>query len=59
VQGEASLGSILHHTDADREYAYDRDSHIGKLFKGLDEAKSRGWVLVDMKQDWGKVFPVK
>ena len=57
--GNTSLGLILHHTDAEREYAYDRDSHIGKLSKGLDEAKSRAWVLVDMKQDWGKVFPVK
>ena len=57
--GNASLGLILHHTDTEREYAYDRDSHIGKLSKGLDEAKSRGWVLEDMKQDWEKVFPVK
>lgn len=45
----ASLGLILHHTDGQREYAYDRESHIGRLSKGLDEAKSRSWVLVDMK----------
>ena len=46
----------VHHTDADREWAYDRESHIGKLDKGLDEAKARGWTVVDMKQDWKKVF---
>lgn len=55
----ASLALILHHTDGQREYVYDRESHIGRLSKGLDEAKSRGWVLVDMKQDWNTVFPVK
>ena len=46
----------VHHTDADREWAYDRDSHIGKLDKGLDEAKDRGWTVVDMKNDWKKIF---
>jgi hypothetical protein len=46
----------VHHTDADREWAYDRASHIGKLDKGLDEAKARGWTIVDMKQDWKRVF---
>jgi phosphoserine phosphatase len=46
----------VHHTDAAREWAYDRDSHIGKLDKGLDEAKTRGWTVVDMKNDWKKVF---
>ena len=56
---KASLGLLLHHTDSEREYAYDRESHIGKLSKGLDEAKARGWVIVDMKQDWKVVFPGK
>lgn len=52
-----ALGVIVHHTDADREYAYDRDSHIGKLVRGLDEADARGWVIIDMKEDWAKVWP--
>lgn len=51
------LGLILHHTDSEREWAYDRDSHIGKLDKGLNEATKNGWLLVDMKKDWNKVFP--
>lgn len=42
---------LVHHTDAEREWAYDRDSHIGKLDKALDEAKARGWTVVDMKAD--------
>lgn len=48
---------IVHHTDAEREYAYDRSSHIGKLDKALDEAARRGWTVVDMKTDWKQVFP--
>jgi phosphoglycolate phosphatase-like HAD superfamily hydrolase len=50
------FGLIVHHTDADREWAYDRDSHIGRLDKGLDEAPQRGWIVVDMKSDWKEVF---
>ncbi len=46
----------VHHTDAAREWAYDRESHIGKLDKGLDEAKARGWTVVSIKDDWKKVF---
>jgi len=46
----------VHHTDGAREWAYDRGSHIGALGKGLDEAKLRGWTVVDMKDDWNKVF---
>jgi len=46
----------LHHTDAEREWAYDRSSHIGRLDKGLDEAAARGWTVVDMKEDWKLVF---
>jgi hypothetical protein len=48
---------IVHHTDADREFAYDRGSHVGKLDKALDEAARRGWTVVDMKRDWKQVFP--
>jgi phosphoserine phosphatase len=47
----------VHHTDAEREWAYDRESHIGKLDKGLDEAQQKGWTLVDMKRDWKVVYP--
>lgn len=46
----------VHHTDAAREWAYDRASSIGKLDKGLDEARARGWTVVDMKADWRRVF---
>ncbi len=50
------LALIVHHTDAAREWAYDRTSHIGKLDKGLDEAAAKGWTVVDMKKDWGTIF---
>jgi phosphoglycolate phosphatase-like HAD superfamily hydrolase len=50
------LAMIVHHTDADREWAYDRGSPIGKLERGLDEAPRRGWVVIDMKKDWKTVF---
>lgn len=53
----ASLCVYVHHTDAEREWAYDRKSTIGRLDEGLDEAKARGWVVVDMKRDWKTVFP--
>jgi len=46
----------VHHTDAEREWAYDRNSSIGRLDKGLDEAKSKGWTVVDMKQDWKVIY---
>ncbi|GMU33242.1 MAG: hypothetical protein AMXMBFR20_11140 [Planctomycetia bacterium] len=51
------FGLIVHHTDAEREWAYDRKSHVGTLDKALDEAASRGWVVVDMKRDWKRIFP--
>jgi phosphoglycolate phosphatase-like HAD superfamily hydrolase len=54
----ARFGLLVHHTDAEREYAYDRDSKVGRLDKGLDQAKERGWTVVDMKQDWKKIFPL-
>ena len=47
---------IVHHDDADREFAYDRDSHIGKLDKAWDEARAKKWIVVSMKRDWKKVF---
>ncbi len=50
------LGLFVHHTDADREYAYDRKSHVGTLDKALDEADAMGWIIVDMKKDWKRVF---
>lgn len=51
------FGLIIHHTDADREFAYDRQSHIGQLNKALDEAPSRKWQLVDMREDWKVIYP--
>jgi phosphoglycolate phosphatase-like HAD superfamily hydrolase len=48
---------IVHHTDAAREYAYDRESHMGKLDKGLDVAAQYGWYVIDMKKDWATVYP--
>ncbi|MCF8068699.1 MAG: haloacid dehalogenase-like hydrolase [Desulfobacterales bacterium] len=51
------LGLLVHHTDAEREWAYDRKSHIGKLDKALDEGTSRGWVVVNMKDDWKVIYP--
>ena len=47
----------LHHTDAEREWAYDRESHIGKLDKGLDQAIKDGWTVIDMKKDWKVIYP--
>lgn len=52
-----SFGLIVHHDDAEREFAYDRQSMAGKLDKGLNEAAKRGWVLVSMKNDWKRIFP--
>lgn len=51
------LGLLVHHTDAEREWAYDRKSHIGKLDKALDEGIRRGWVVVNMKDDWKVIYP--
>jgi hypothetical protein len=48
---------FVQHTDAQREWAYDRHSSIGRLDKGLDEAQAKGWTVVDMKRDWKVVFP--
>ncbi|ABR60088.1 HAD family hydrolase [Sinorhizobium medicae] len=55
----ARFGMIIHHTDADREYAYDRDTEFGRLDKALDAAAINKWTVVDMKADWKQVFPDK
>lgn len=51
------FGLIIRHTDAEREWAYDRQSSIGRLDQALDEAPRRGWTVVDMKQDWLRIYP--
>jgi hypothetical protein len=53
----ARFALLVHHTDAKREYAYDRASSIGHLDKALDEAQAKGWTVVDMKNDWKVVYP--
>jgi phosphoserine phosphatase len=51
------LGLIVHHTDAAREWAYDRDSPVGRLARALDDAPRHGWVVADMKEDWKVIYP--
>jgi hypothetical protein len=53
----ARFMGLVHHTDAEREWAYDRTSHIGQLDKALDEALAKGWTVVSMKDDWKTIFP--
>ena len=55
-RGGARFGLIVHHTDAEREYAYDRDISFGRLDKALDAAAVNKWTVVDMKKDWKRVF---
>ena len=50
--GGVRFALIVHHTDAEREWAYDRNSSVGKLDKALDVAQAEGWTVVDMKNDW-------
>jgi hypothetical protein len=58
VSGDgARFAGLVHHTDAQREWAYDRDSKIGRLDKALDEATAKGWTVVDMKKDWKVIYP--
>jgi hypothetical protein len=57
MSGGVRFGLIVHHTDAEREYAYDRQSHFGKLDKALDAAAVNKWTVVNMKNDWKEVFP--
>jgi hypothetical protein len=56
--GKRRLGLVVHHTDAEREYAYDRSSKVGHLDKALDAAMADRWTVVDMKRDWKTIFPV-
>ncbi|MGY2486068.1 HAD family hydrolase [Cupriavidus sp. CP313] len=51
------MGVLVHHDDAEREFAYDRQSKVGKLDKALDAARAKGWTVVSMKQDWQQVYP--
>ena len=51
------LTGLVHHTDAEREWAYDRESPVGRLDAALDEAHTRGWTVVDMKREWRAVYP--
>ena len=50
------LGLLLHHTDGEREWAYDRESHVGRLDEALERAPDLGWAVVDMARDWARVF---
>jgi len=60
MSGEgARFAGLVHHTDGAREWAYDRDSKIGKLDKALDEATAKDWLVVDMKQDWKVIYPAE
>ena len=55
--GGARLMGLVHHTDAEREWAYDRESPVGRLDKAPDEAREKGWTVVDMAHDWRVVYP--
>jgi phosphoserine phosphatase len=55
--GGARFMGLIHHTDAEREWAYDRESLVGQLDKALDEAREEGWTVVDMARDWRVVYP--
>ncbi|MDU0342539.1 HAD family hydrolase [Bosea rubneri] len=57
MSGGVRFGLIVHHTDAEREFAYDRKAHFGKLDKALDAATANKWTVADMKRDWKRVFP--
>jgi hypothetical protein len=51
------LMALVHHTDAEREWAYDRESHVGRLDQALTTAEKNGWTVVDMKNDWDVIYP--
>lgn len=53
----ARFALLVHHTDAEREWAYDKDSSVGRLDKALTEAEAKGWTVVDMKRDWKVIYP--
>jgi hypothetical protein len=52
-----SLLLYVHHTDPDREWSYDRESSVGRLDKGWDEANEKGWSVISMKEDWKVIYP--
>jgi len=51
------MAMLVHHDDAEREFAYDRESRVGKLDKALDAAAAKGWTVISMKQDWEQIYP--
>lgn len=53
----ARLGLLVHHDDGEREWAYDRKSHVGRLDRGLDEGPRRGWTITSMKKEWKSIYP--
>jgi hypothetical protein len=55
--GGVRFALLVHHTDGEREWAYDRKSSVGRLDKALDAAQANGWTVVDMKSDWKSIFP--
>ena len=55
--GARASAVFVRHTDAEREWAYDRDSAVGRLDRALEEAAAGGWTVVDMKNDWSTIFP--
>jgi hypothetical protein len=57
ISGGVRFGAIVHHTDAEREYAYDRQSHFGRLDVALEAATVNRWTVIDMKKDWKVIFP--
>jgi len=57
AQAGPFFGLIVHHTDAQREFAYDREGPVGKLVRGLDEGPGKGWLIVDIARDWEEVWP--
>ena len=57
INGGVRFGAVVHHTDAEREYAYDRQSHFGRLDVALDAAAANNWTVIDMKKDWKVIFP--
>ena len=53
----ARFGLLVHHDDAEREFAYDRESHVGRLARGLDAAPKHGWTVASIKTDWKSIYP--
>ena len=55
-EGKRFMG-LIHHTDGEREWAYDRESRVGRLDRALDAARNNNWTVVDMKEDWKAIYP--